>query len=350
MSKVRTNVQVFTGDLQRRDRELYIVLIKLMCLVYQYNESCAVMKKMLSSILCISILLSLAPPVSAAMNKNRAYSVDVTLNEFEQNFPESFSYNTDYFGDDGEYVYIEYDVLGDQTFVELFVDNELSQRAYSCPSENLVLWVDYKNVSRSAQANLCSAQYSELVSTVEYVDTVTQEDVTNSRAAIPFDPSEWGFIKTVPSNPFITGSKPCSMYGRNYDEDPDLNRYNGKKITADAGTLVSVIVSLVAVFIAGEVTVKAIIIALGSGIASDVITKAISGDVCFSTQKISYAAVIDGMNMFNNAYITKRWIIISDTVNKKETYELDNPEYDYNRGHSVEAIAYNAQLAEVDSR
>ena len=306
------------------------------------------MKKFISYILCISILLSLASPVSAAMNEKHTYSGGVTVNEFEQNFPESFTYSTDYFSDDGEYVYIEYDIVGDETFVELFVDNVLSQRAYSCPSENLVLWVDYKNISRSAQAKLCSAQYSEMVSTVEYADSAAQD--TNSRAAIAFDPSEWGFIKTVPSNPFITGSKPCSMYARNYDEDPDLNRYNGKKITADAGTLVSVIVSIVAVFIAGDVTVKAIIIALGSGIASDVITKAISGDVCFSTQKIMYAAVIDGMNMFNNAYITKRWIIITDTVNKTETYELDDPEYDYNRGHSVEAIAYNAQLAEVDSR
>ena len=112
---------------------------------------------------------------------------------------------------------------------KLLVDNELLKRAYSCPSDNLVLWVDYKNVNRFAQAKLCSAQYSEWVSTVEYVDTVTQDDDTNSRAAIAFDPSEWWVIKTVNCNPFITGSKPCSMYGRNYDEDPALNRYNGKK-------------------------------------------------------------------------------------------------------------------------
>ena len=69
----------------------------------------------------------------------------------------------------------------------------------------------------------------------------------------------------------ISGSKPCSVYYKNYDEEPDQNRYSGKQVKAGAGTAVSVIVSVVAVFITGGITVKAIVIALGSAIISDYI-------------------------------------------------------------------------------
>jgi hypothetical protein len=165
-----------------------------------------------------------------------------------------------------------------------------------------------------------------------------------------FSPEGWNFLMNRPSNAMISGSKPCSIYSKNYDDEPDQNRYSGKQIKAGVGTAVSVIVSLVATFITGGVTVNTIIVSLGSAIVSDVITSAISGNVCFSTQKIRYAPVIDGMNIFPDAYITKRWVIISDTVHRTESIKLDNAEYQYNRGHDAYAIAANAQQAEVDSR
>ena len=46
------------------------------------------------------------------------------------------------------------------------------------------------------------------------------------------------------------------------------------------------------------------------------------------------------MNIFPDAYITKRWVIISDTVHRTESIKLDNAEYQYNRGHDAYAAIF----------
>lgn len=225
----------------------------------------------------------------------------------------------------------------------------LTQRAYSSPDDDLILWVEYTATTRTTtDLDVESCAYSDMISDVTFENTEKEEEPESYSTV--FYPEGWTFLMTRPSNAMISGSKPCSVYYRNYDEEPDQNRYSGKQIKAGVGTAVSVIVSLVATFITGGVTVEGIIIALGSGIASDVITQAITGTVCFSTQKIRYAPVIEGINIFTDAYITKRWVVVSDTVNKTETVKLDDAEYQYNRGHDAYAIAVNAQQAEVDSR
>ena len=305
------------------------------------------MKRLLSLFLCFSLFLSaIALPASAQEASN---SEIPSISEFEKSFPSNYSHNTSYTDDAGNNVYIEFEIIGTDTYVQLYVNDVLTQRAYSSPNRDLILWTEYSSCARNSLIpSVQNCAYSDVISDITFQASEKEEAPEFYSSA--FSPEGWSFLMTRASNSMISGSKPCSVYYKNYDEEPDQNRYSGKQVKAGAGTAVSVIVSVVAVFITGGVTVKAIVIALGSAIISDYITQAITGTVCFSTQKVRYAPVIEGVNIFPDAYITKRWVVIADTVHQTETVELDTPEYQYNRGHDAYAIAANAQQAEVDSR
>lgn len=307
------------------------------------------MKKIISLFLVLSLVLSLALPVFAQDAAPSNLNSESSIAEFEAAFPADFSYETAYVDALGNEGNIKFDIKNSETFVEVYVNGVLTQRAYASPDSNVVLWTEYTGQTRAVQADsLRSCFYTDIVSDVAPDNQKSQ--IAVAPYAANFDPEEWAYLMTRPSNPMISGSKPCTIYYHNYDDEPDQNRYSGKKVAADAGTAVSVIVSVLAAFLTGGVTIGTIVVALGSAIVADVISKSITGTVCFSTQKILYAPVIDGINIFPDAYITKRWVVISDTVNKTETLELDNPEHSYNRGHDPYAIAANAQQAEVDSR
>ena len=307
------------------------------------------MKKFITLLLSfILILTASVPPVFADEFYTSSNDQILTVAEFERLFPSDYTYSTYYEDATGNNGYIKFDIINNKTYVELYINNILSQRAYSSPDENIIRWIEYDAQSRSSNSALIqSCLYSDMITDITFQNV---ENNSYELYSSIFSPEGWNFLMNRPSNAMISGSKPCSIYSKNYDDEPDQNRYSGKQIKAGVGTAVSVIVSLVATFITGGVTVNTIIVSLGSAILSDVITSAISGNVCFSTQKIRYAPVIDGMNIFPDAYITKRWVIISDTVHRTESIKLDNAEYQYNRGHDAYAIAANAQQAEVDSR
>ena len=65
----------------------------------------------------------------------------------------------------------------------------------------------------------------------------------------------------------------------------------------------------------------------------------ITGEVCFSTQKVRYAPVINGKNIFTYDNITGRM-----------SYSINNASYKSNRGDSSSMIVLNAQVAEMGSR
>ena len=54
--------------------------------------------------------------------------------------------------------------------------------------------------------------------------------------------------------------------------------------------------------------------AFGTVIVEGAIVDMITGEVCFSTQKVIYAPVINGKNIFTDAYITKRYTITYDKI------------------------------------
>ena len=72
--------------------------------------------------------------------------------------------------------------------------------------------------------------------------------------------------------------------------------------------------------------------------------------VCFSTQKVRYAPVINGKNIFTDAYITKRYTITYDKITGRMSYSINNASYKSNRGDSPSMIVLNAQVAEMGSR
>ena len=309
------------------------------------------MRKILSMILVLALSLSVASvPAVAVSKESQSGQIDFnSVGTVEEMFPTTFEYSTSYVDDFGAEGYIRFSTIDGRTYVEVYVDGILTQRAVSSPAEYIVAWIEYPGesakVSLASEPVLQSLNYSDVVSDVVSMDSINQSDDTVSTLA--FSTEGWSYVLRVPSNASIVGSKPCTVYSRNYDDEPDLHRYNGKQIKLGAGTAVGAVVSVVAAFITGQVTVGTIVMALGSSIVADAITNAITGTVCFSTQKIRYAPVINGTNIFPDAYITKRWVIIYDAVAKKESFKLDNPSYAYNKGEDVYRIAYNAQMAEV---
>ena len=309
------------------------------------------MRKILSMILVLALSLSVASvPAVAVSKESQSGQIDFnSVGTVEEMFPTTFEYSTSYVDDFGAEGYIRFSTIDGRTYVEVYVDGILTQRAVSSPAEDIVAWIEYPGesakVSLASEPVLQSLNYSDVVSDVVSMDSINQSDDTVSTLA--FSTEGWSYVLRVPSNASIVGSKPCTVYSRNYDDEPDLHRYNGKQIKLGAGTAVGAVVSVVASFITGQVTVGTIVMALGSSIVADAITNAITGTVCFSTQKIRYAPVINGTNIFPDAYITKRWVIIYDAVAKKESFKLDNPSYAYNKGEDVYRIAYNAQMAEV---
>lgn len=309
------------------------------------------MKRLISALLTFTLAISNTLPAFAQENTKANIQQEQSIAEFESVFPTNFSNHTSYvdaLGNEGD---IQFEVIDGNSYVEVYVNGNLTQRAYSSPSKNIILWAEYNepyNTMQVTTSSIQSCQYTDVATDIVY-NTDAEENLVQPCFS-RFDPEGWDYLMTRPSNPMISGSKPCAMYSHNYDDEPDQNRYSGKRVEFDSGTAISVVVSVLSVFLTGSVTVQSIILAFGSAIVADVLSKYVNGEVCFSTQKIRYAPVIEGKLIFTDAYITKRWIVISDTVHCSETVKLDNLEYDYNRGHDVYAIAVNAQQAEVDSR
>ena len=311
------------------------------------------MKKITSLVLVMSLLLSIISiPAAAAESKE---TEQVTTNDsvaaIEGKFPTTFDYSTSYTDEFGKEGTIQFTTVDGATFVEVYVDGVLTQRAVSSPSTDVVALIEYDNQSsRSVNRLGPDVQYYKFS---DFVSNADMEEITEKAdsgiSTLAFSTEGWSYLLNVPSIASITGSKPCTVYSRNYDEEPDLHRYMGKQLQFGAGTAVSVIVSVVAAFITGGVTVGAIVAAFGCAIVTDCITSAIKGNICFSTQKIRYAPVINGKNIFPDAYITKRWVITYDLIHKKESFKLDTASYNYNRGQNPRQIAYNAQMAEANS-
>lgn len=311
------------------------------------------MKKLTSLFLVMSLLLSIISiPAAAAESKEvKQVSANDSVSSIESKFPTTFDYSTSYTDLLGKEGIIQFTTVEGTTFVEVYVDGILTQRAVSSPSTDVVALIEYNNQSSRVVSHIEPVvqyyKFSDFISTSEVEETTEKMDAGISTLA--FSTEGWSYLLNVPSNASITGSKPCTVYSRNYDEEPDLHRYMGKQVQFGVGTAVSIIVSVVASFLTGGVTIGVIVVAFGSAIVADCITSAIKGTICFSTQKIRYAPVISGKNIFPDAYITKRWVITYDMIYKKESFKLDTASYDYNRGQNPRQIAYNAQMAEANS-
>lgn len=51
---------------------------------------------------------------------------------------------------------------------------------------------------------------------------------------------------------------------------------------------------------------------IGKSIVADIVANTVSSVIWYSTQKILYAPIVNGNNVFTDAYITKLWLISYD--------------------------------------
>ena len=90
--------------------------------------------------------------------------------------------------------------------------------------------------------------------------------------------------------------------------------------------------------------------AFGTVIVEGAIVDMITGEVCFSTQKVRYAPVINGRSIFIDAYISTSCNITFFLFSGRMSYSINNASYKSNRGDSPSMIVLNAQVAEMGSR
>lgn len=287
------------------------------------------MKKVVSLFLALSMMFSVCI-VNAAELPNKTHNATET-----------------YMDELGNTIALEYGVDGEDSYSVVYVNGVLSQKAYINPIKNEIIYEDY---SKSTTFRGNDSLHSPSIHKYSYSDFVTEKttSVENTRSIIKplaWNPAGWTYYGHYDPSPIYTGAKATDLYTKNYDSAKNLHKFSQRNITLGVGTPISVAVGLVAVFVMGDITAKAILVSIGAAIISDIITNAVSGAVCFSTQKILYAPIVSGINVFTDAYITKLWLISKDNYSGRETFNLANESYESNRGQRPDQIAINAQIA-----
>ena len=90
------------------------------------------MKKFITLLLSfILILTASVPPVFADEFYTSSNDQILTVAEFERLFPSDYTYSTYYEDATGNNGYIKFDIINNKTYVELYSNNILSQRALS---------------------------------------------------------------------------------------------------------------------------------------------------------------------------------------------------------------------------
>ena len=128
------------------------------------------MKKFITLLLSfILILTASVPPVFADEFYTSSNDQILTVAEFERLFPSDYTYSTYYEDATGNNGYIKFDIINNKTYVELYINNILSQRAYSSPDENIIRWIEYDAQSRSSNSALIqSCLYSDMITDITF--------------------------------------------------------------------------------------------------------------------------------------------------------------------------------------
>lgn len=229
----------------------------------------------------------------------------------------------------------------------LYQNNRIVQRAIADFSTGIIQYIQYNDLDERVLNN--DVEYYNISDLIkDNVEVLQKQDDDISLTS--FDTSGWALYGSYPKAGIYPNSRPCKLYYRNFDENPYDNKYSGKSISFGAGTAVSIIIAAVGVFLGGEITIATFVKAFGTVIVEGAIVDMITGEVCFSTQKVRYAPVINGKNIFTDAYITKRYTITYDKITGRMSCSINNASYKSNRGDSPSMIVLNAQVAEMGSR
>ena len=300
------------------------------------------MKKLLSFLLAVTVFIGGMSPQSVHASEELPNSENFTVN--------SISYNEVITDTHGNTIKINVSSQDDDIYSLVYVNEKLTQQSIINFAKDEIIYTDFQKVSPyNTMQRLPSGTYncSAFIQDASIDEPSSNKESINTYA---FDKSGWAYYGYYQASPVYANSKPCTLYFYNYDENPYDNRYLAKNISVGVGTPVSIVVGLIGSFLTDKITAITIITAFGASVIADVITNAISGQICYSTQKIRYAPVISGVNIFTDAYITKRYVITYDNLNGNMSCILDREAYDFNRGETPALIALNAQICELSLR
>ena len=176
-----------------------------------YGGMC--MKKIIAIVM--TLVMVLMPTISAFGEEPdlQKLTAKSSVGDFDAAFPTDFQYRSEYEDEFGNNGYIQFSIIGDNSYVEVYVNGELTQRAYSSSKDNIVLWQEYGTSEQrmhDKSEDLKSDLYTDYIS--DDVSMDKNPEVSVQSDFISFDPEGWSYITTRPSNPTITGSRPCAIY------------------------------------------------------------------------------------------------------------------------------------------
>lgn len=239
---------------------------------------------------------------------------------------------------------------------------DLVQETYTYPSENRVVEYIYStpntrnSTSDTGTTSVKEYVYSDLICEVPDIETSTdkntqinEEDVPQYYAKVPFpvfNSEDWAHIDHWPAasaSPYA-----IDLYSMNYDQEPDSHRFAKTNVDLPAKTALTTVVGLLGNFIrTGGITISAVVRSFGAAIVTvagkQIINKPMDGSTCYSTQKILYAPVIEGYNIYPGAYITKLWLVTMNAVTQTSSVTIAQRGYKYSHQPSPDDLMYAAR-------
>ncbi len=299
------------------------------------------LKTLISFLLALSFFI-VSSSNSLAMNRN--LHLDDKCSNYNLN-----NYYEEYTDDLGNIVSVEIKYIDnkDLTEIKVYLNHELTQISLITDDDIYYKSVKYSNFNNMNVDNKINS-YDKVYHLPKKMFEEKSVDNILSKINNNYDGAAF-YGHFVPLRSF-PGTKPCDLYYYNYDEEPDLHRFNARAINITAGTPISVAIGLVIAFVTSELTPLGILEIIGASIAGDVVTNYVTNILTFSTKKIRYMPIIDGREIFGDAYIEELWLISHDNLKNIDTFHLAQNVHGANRGTSPEEIARDAQIAEAQGQ
>ena len=308
------------------------------------------MKKHLCRLVSLTVVFALLLSISvtafaASPNNNEVQKTEIITDDTGNTFKLTYSIKTN--SDTHAALYDSNGILLQETFVYP-VKNRIVEYQYH--SQTTLAFND--SYSATAKEYI----YSDLISAAPAAELSPDEsqnfsmiDTPQYQANIPFpvfNDEEWSLVNHLPPAPASPYS--IDLYAMNYDQEPDSNRFSRKTLNLPAKIALTTLAGILAGFLTtGGITTWIVLRSLGAAVitqgAQYIINNAIQGSVCYSTQKILYAPVVEGYNVYPNAYITKLWLVSENAVTDKTTITLARESYQYSHKPTQEELMYAAR-------
>lgn len=290
-------------------------------------------KRLLTLLLSCTLAISMVPSAFAvSMHKDNTWN-------------DCF---TDSQGNSIELVFSNAPSNGADTQVTLYVNDVLNQESYVYSDENKVLTYLYSETTDEQPMSIMHAPICQEYTLSDIMQTLVPDEGNFSeesmgdeplmyRVNVPFpvfNSEGWAYVDHLPASSVASQPYSIDLYRRNYDEEPDQNRFEKANVNFAANTPVSTIASALFNFInyiTEKISVKDIIktfavdIILNKG--DEVIAQDMKGLTCYSTQKILYAPVVEGYNIYPSAYMTRLYLVSVRAVDEKTQIKLISNNY-----------------------